>query len=228
MVLKNIKDYKVVKLRYAAYVPILDKDPCFAAHFLTKKDLKRAYNLMRETFSEIKEDKVVHEIMAETILASKDNFMWFCSFFKEMEKILGTAEIYKLPYSKCPEKSGKAPEVYQPFTCVPLKANEPIYIRYLNINSKVQDPINNYRITYIMAEYDLSDFQDDCYPGWYLIKNTTVFEQYNEKTNRRVRIEFRNGEFLYFVAGASDNWQIINGVPPEMDHVIAALLFRNL
>ena len=73
----------------------------------------------------------------------------------------------------------------------------------------------------------MSDFIDDAYPAWYLINTTTVFEQYSEKTNTRVRVDFREGEFMYFIAGASDNWQRIEEVPAEMDHVIAALLFRS-
>ena len=80
---------------------------------------------------------------------------------------------------------------------------------------------------YIMENYDMSEFVDDAYPNWYLIKDTTVFEQYSEKTNTRVRVDFRNGEFSYFIAGASDNWKKVEGVPLEMDHVIAALIFRS-
>ena len=79
-----------------------------------------------------------------------------------------------------------------------------------------------------MENYDMSDFIDDAYPAWYLLRETTIFEQYSEKTNTRVRIDFRNGEFMYFIAGASDNWQPILGVPVEMDHVVSALLFRNV
>ena len=78
-----------------------------------------------------------------------------------------------------------------------------------------------------MENYDMSEFIDDCYPNWYLLKDTTVFEQYSEKTNTRVRIDFRDGEFSYYIAGASDNWQKIECVPIEMDHIISALIFRN-
>ena len=78
-----------------------------------------------------------------------------------------------------------------------------------------------------MENYDMSDFIDDAYPAWYLLRETTIFEQYSEKTNTRVRIDFRNGEFMYFIAGASDNWHQISLVPEEMDHIVAALLFRS-
>ena len=78
-----------------------------------------------------------------------------------------------------------------------------------------------------MENYDMSEFIDDSFPAWYLIQDTTIFEQYSEKTNTRVRVDFRNGEFSYFIAGASDNWQKIMDVPKEMDHVIGALIFRS-
>ena len=117
------------------------------------------------------------------------------------------------------------PVIYQPFftqvhdgvaiICVPKTL------------SKQRLPIINYRIKYIMESYDMSDFLDDAFPSWYILQESTIFEQYSEKTNTRVRVDFKDGEFLYFIAGASDNWQRIEDVPAEMDHVISALIFRS-
>lgn len=63
-------------------------------------------------------------------------------------------------------------------------------------SKRYQVPINNYRIRYIVSDYDLNNFQDKEYQGWYILKNTTVYERYNEKTNTRVRIDFRDGNFF--------------------------------
>ena len=223
-VLKPIKEY-IITSKQAKYIPVLDRDPVFAARALTKKDIWLSYKLLKETFEEIGKDEIYHEPLANTILFSRENFMWFSTFFKELGKILEEEE-FDIPYEKCPAINFlKPPVVYQPFHVCKNKKGLRLY--NYKVLSKKLPPINNYRIKYIMENYDMSEFIDDCYPNWYLIKDTTVFEQYSEKTNTRVRVDFRDGEFSYFIAGASDNWQKIEGVPLEMDHVIAALIFRS-
>lgn len=224
-VLKPIKEYTITSFKQAKYISILDKDPVFAARSLIKKDIKSSYQLLKETFEEISKDSICHEPLANTILFSRENFMWFSTFFKELEKILEKEE-FDIPYEKCPATIFlKPPVVYQPFRVHSDKKGLGLY--NYRVLSKKLPPISNYRIKYIMENYDMSEFIDDCYPSWYLIKDTTVFEQYSEKTNTRVRVDFRDGEFSYFIAGASDNWQKIEGVPLEMDHIIAALIFRS-
>lgn len=224
-VLKPIKEYSLTSAKQAHYIPILDRDSTFAARALTKKDILKAYNLLKETFKEIDKDKIYHEPLANTILFSRENFTWFAAFFKELENILEIEELY-IPFEKCPPVNYlKPPVVYQPFRALNDKGRLVLF-NYRHLSKKLH-PINNYRIKYIMENYDMSEFIDDAYPNWYLIKDTTVFEQYSEKTNTRVRVDFRDGEFSYFIAGASDNWKKIEGVPLDMDHVIAALIFRS-
>ena len=225
-VLKGLKEYKLTSTRQAKYIPVLDRDPVFAARALTKKDAEASYKLLKKTFQEIDREEIYHEVLASTLLFSRENFMWFATFLKEIERMLDKEEFDGIPYHKSPVYNYlKPPTVYQPFHVVASHGSVAIY--NYRVLSKKLHPINNYRIKYIMENYDMSDFIDDCYPNWYLIKDTTVFEQYSEKTNTRVRIDFRNGEFTYFIAGASDNWKKIDGVPLEMDHVIAALIFRS-
>ena len=224
-VLKPIKEYKLASVKQGHYIPVLDRDPAFAARALTKKDIEKSYKLLKETFSEIADGNIYHEPLINTILFSHENFMWFSTFLKEIEKMLGKEE-FDIPYEECPDFNySEFPVVYQPFHAVYYK--KIIRLSNYKVLSKKLLPINNYRIKYIMENYDMSEFIDDCYPSWYLLKDTTVFEQYSEKTNTRVRIDFRDGEFMYFIAGASDNWQKIEMVPMEMDHVVAALLFRS-
>lgn len=225
-ILKPLKEYKPTSTKQAHYIPILDRNPVFAARALTKKDIKKAYDLLITSYEEIKKGEIYHEPMVNTLLFSRENFTWFSSMLKELENILNIDEAYEVPFDKCPLINFvKPPAVYPPFRCSTDRGGLRLY-NYRTLSKKLH-PINNHRVKYIMENYDMSEFIDDAYPEWYLLKTTTVFEQYSEKTNTRVRIDFRDGEFMYFIAGASDNWQQIELVPEEMDHVIAALLFRS-
>ena len=226
--LKPLKDYNLSHSEQGKYIPILDRNPEKAARSLVIKDLKKTYLLLKETFAEIKEGKIYHEVLANTIVFSYYNFGWFASFLKELENILRVRKKVELPYEKCPtmyEVTTKTLIAYQPFY-VTLVNGKVLFHNYRVLSKKLHF-INNYRIKYIMEDYDMSDFIDDCYPEWYLLQNTTIFEQYSEKTNVRVRVDFRDREFVYYVAGASDNWKRIENVPVEMDDVVAALIFRS-
>ena len=228
--IKGIKEYHIRRMTWCRYIPILDKDPEYAAKFLTRRDLVSSYKLLKEVFEEIRNNKKYHEILYDTVMDSKNNFYWFSKFFETMEEILKVSEDkkYNIPFNKAPFNLGVAPNVVQPYFYSCVRKEHKVSVKYYRTNVKNQDPINNYRIRYIVEDYEMNDFQDDEYPGWYVLKNTTIYEQYNEKTNTRVRIDFRDGQFFYFIAGASDNWEMIPDVPIEMNHVISALLFRHL
>ena len=224
--LKPLKEYNLYSIVQTHYPPILDRDPVAAARSIIKKDIERNHKLLKETFEEIGEDEPFHEPLVHTILFSKENFLWFASMLKEFENILKLEE-FKIPYNKCPEEMGiEAPIVYPPFYGAPLGKKKVTMSRPKPLSRKLP-PINNYRIKYLMEDYDMSEFLYDCFPDWYLLRTTTIFEQYSEKTNVRVRVDYRNGEFHYFVAGASDNWKEILGVPADIDDVVAALIFRS-
>ena len=228
MPLKELKLYKLNEERQASYIPILDEDPVFAARFLTKEDLVGAYKLLKECFEEIKKDESYYEVLRGTIMSTYVNFIWFASMLREMEILLDMEE-YEIPYERAPQKSRiQKFSAYNPFQCIRKGKDKKISLQPLSINVEGQTFVNNHRIFYIAQNYDMEEFQDDVFPAWYLLKETTVFEQYNEKTNTRVRIEFIKGEFQYYISGASDNWQLIEDVPLEMDSVVSALLFRKL
>jgi hypothetical protein len=222
--LKPLKDYRLCSATQTKYIPILDSDPVLAARALTKKDIEKSYKLLKKSFEEISVNEAYHEPIVNTILFSQKNFLWFSSMLKEFERILGSEEC-EIPFEKCPDNTSGSLVVYPPYSVYPNKGK----YRLCNVKtlSKELHPINNHRIKYIIENFDMSEFINDCYPAWYLLKDTTVFEQYSEKTNTRVRVDFKGGEFSYFIAGASDNWQKIEPVPIEMDHVIAALIFRS-
>ena len=211
------------------YPPILDYEPTLAARFLTIADLKKYYPIVKATFTDIGSgEHPRHEILYDTIMQSGEAFRWFVTFLKEMELALHLPhKTKKFPFEKVPEDTGEEVQFQQPFNVYNHSKGQ--YITSIKKrNLKDADPIHNYRIQYVLSQYDMEEFQEDEYPTWYAIKSTTILEQYNERTNKRVKIDFMNGEFQYYIAGASDNWQPILDVPLEMDDIVSALLIRNM
>ena len=226
--LKDLKTYEIYDPKFARYVSILDRDPVFAARFVVKDQLQRYYNLLKEVFQETFEKNRKHELLYDTLTDSKDNYKWFMKFFKEIERILEIKDKFIFPLKPIyPKNIGDAPNVFQPYTYSSQGTGKPLKLEYKSSNVEDKDPINNYRISYILKGFQMHEFQGDAYPAWYLLKNTTIFEQYDERTNTRVRVDVRDGDLYYFVAGASDNWQIIADVPKEIDYIISALIYRH-
>lgn len=205
------------------FPPVLDRDPVFAAEFLTKEDTKAAYSFLLLVFKAIEEGSLDEYVLVNKFLNKNEKaYKWLVTFFKELEKVL-EVERRKIPLYDCKVNE----EVDFPPPCrVSKKHKEKYGLKPIEIKLNKDDTINKHRVMYIKGCYELEDFYNG-YPSWYELSDTTVFENYNVKTNRRIRIDCRKGEFLYFIAGASDNWQQIIEVPLEMDYVIAALLFRN-
>ena len=116
-VLPPLNTYRFSFSRQARYIPILDKDPVLAARALTIADIKKSYILLREIFEEIRVEKDIYPTpLISTLLFSRENYLWFSAFLKELEKLLNIEEEYEISYEKCPTgNSLKAPIVYQPF-----------------------------------------------------------------------------------------------------------------
>ena len=201
------------------YPPILDIDPVFAADFLTIEDSKKCFEWMKEVYKYLTLEKQPHKVLETSILYSKKNFDWFASFALKLAELNeGTIEI---PY-QYREELRQGPEfVYFP----PLKIHKGL-VMFKYFKTRDTNPIIHHRIKYIKEAYEVEDFRDG-YPAWYMLSNTTIFERYDSKTGVRSRIDFNNGELHYYIAGASDNWKKLVGVPLEMDYIISSLLFRN-
>ena len=86
----DLQNYHIDKKSQGAYIPILDKDPIFAAKFLSKEDLKKGYGLLTSCFLELKDnDKdCLYPILMNNILESEESFLWFVAFYKQMEEVL--------------------------------------------------------------------------------------------------------------------------------------------
>ena len=219
--IENLEGKIVGKDTEAAYPPILDTDPVFAARILCKEDLDIFYIVLRKAFNSICNSGTSSEfpILIDSIMYSKENLDWFMTFYKEMEVLKG--EDYS--YFRAPVRKfkGKGVDFQPPFY---VDSNNKIYYEKIRIKSK--NPIIKYRVEYIRRRLDVTAFRDG-YPAWYSFDDTTVFEHYDENSNVRVRIDFNNGEFFYYICGASDNWQQLQEVPLEIDYIVSALLFRN-
>ena len=82
--MENLEGRKVEKEIEAAYPPILDEDPTYAAQFLCKEDLDIYYMVLKNTLSSLNGD-CDFPILKNSIKFSKKNFEWFMTFFREME-----------------------------------------------------------------------------------------------------------------------------------------------
>ena len=233
----SLKLYKSSNPLTFAYIPILDTDPKYSANYMTRADLIDSYELLKEVFEEIANDKikrVKHRVLADTICFSKENFHWYSIFVKEASRILNMKDV-EIPYYKCPDysinsdtKGRSLIKVHQPFGVYYNGKRKVYFAEELKSNRPQNDPINNYRLKYILSQYELEEFTGNSYPSWYSLDDLTIYEKYCTKTNTRIRVDFKEGDLHYFIAGASDNWKEILNVPDKMKYVIYALLFRTM
>ena len=223
MCMRELESIKVEKEEYLYFPPILDESPTFSADFLTIEESKICYAVLRKVYEELIARGATNFILIkESMLQNKECFFWFLEFFRELENILDAFPL-NLDNVVLPKEEGEL-AFYPPMR---IKKKRGKYVaEEIPIKIRVADTINKYRVYYIGNSYEVDEFRGG-YPAWYSLNETTVFEKYDEKTNTRVRINFLGGEFIYFIAGASDNWQQIQDVPIEIDYVVSALLFRN-
>ena len=227
MDLKEFAKVRVTEIRKLYFPPVLDYNSTFAADFLSKEDLDICYTFLKEAFQAIREERESEYVILNKFLnRNGPAFSWLVSFCIQIENILGIEERIQIPFYKIDKY--EEPDFPPPYTfkTIHRKSGDLYGIEPVDIRLRKDDVVNKYRVMYIKKCYELTDFNDG-YPGWYILQDTTIFEDYNVKTNKRIRIDCRNGEFLYFIAGASDNWQQVIDVPIEMDYIVSALLFRN-
>lgn len=224
-VLIELANKNGLKGKESKLIPILDKDPILAANFLTIKDCEDALVLLTDTFRNLKSLSQKNKALEMNILLNKETFNWFATFATEIDRIVTGTSVIEIPYQHLKDLSEVYPNLLTFFP--PCNYNH-INKRLELFKYKVRDknPINLWRIKYIRDEYEEGDFNDG-YPAWYIMSEVTVYENYSTRTNRRIKIDFINGEFIYYIAGASDKWRRIIGVPSEMDYVVASLLFKN-
>lgn len=220
--LKKTLEKLGIKGNVQLYYPyILDMDPIKAASYLTIEDGLKAIELISYVYKVLKGEKEPKYTLLEKSLQTPPSFDWFASFYEELVRLNELEEYETVPYDLKP----KGLNNYKPYFFPPLSYNTG-KVREKKFPPNIKDPIAKYRCLYIKNKVSLSEFREG-YPSWYALSDMTLFEEYNVMTNIRVRIDFTNGEFRYFLAGASDNWKEIKEVPLEMDHIISALMFRS-
>ena len=213
-----LNSLKSVAVRSSYFPPILDYDPVLAANFLTIKDSETALSKIESSLVRLKEG-TPKELLDHFLIWSEENLEWMSLFMLELIKLNGTSqELEKLEGIRTKGNEGLC---FPP----PFKGLNKRQVISKEKNIKV-DVIDRYRIEYIYQEHQLDEFRGE-YPAWYSFNSYDIFEKYNSKTNVRVKISFHNGEFCYYIAGASDKWRQIVGVPLEMDQVVSTILFRN-
>ena len=202
-------------------IPVItDLNPIYAANFLTVTDCEESFNLLKDTFNKLGKKDQKNIVLEKLILYNKDSFEWYTSFALQLAEL--NESTIKIPYNvKENVLLGDRKIAILP----PIKLSRGMVVPNL---FKVEDerPLTQNRIKYIGEVHEAEEFKDG-YPAWYMLSNTTIFEKYDAKTGVRSRIDFNNGEFHYYISGASDNWKKLVGVPLEMDYVVSSLLFRD-
>lgn len=225
---KNINGLILDNIEDCFLPPILDKDPSIAVKSMTIEDSEKVYLKMKESYEAISKGESKHLLLEQSIMYNYYNFMWFASYFRELEKVNNKLIETKIPYDKSPEKTNKKVNYcyFQPPIRVCLTEDKRYRIEYIELYNKRGDIVNFHRTIYICNFYEFVDFPEG-YPSWYTLNNTIVYEKYNPKINKRVKVVYRDSEFRYYIAGASDKWEEILNVPLEIDDVIASIIFRN-
>ena len=55
---ESVREYKIEKLADSAYIPVLDRDPEFAARFLLKKEVPKCYEILKDMYNGMKKGEV--------------------------------------------------------------------------------------------------------------------------------------------------------------------------
>ena len=217
-IIKRINDRKAKKGN-EALPPILDEDPVLAAEFLSIADSEHYFEVMLELYENLGSKEQVHIALEELVLDNEVNFDWFKTFTVALGQLVNEGKEFFIPKDNLEFRTGSEELILiPPLTGVTV-------LKPIKAKAKDNNIITLNRILYIKEGYSLTDFREG-FPAWYAFSKVTLFEKYNPKTNKRVKITFEKGSFCYYLAGASDHWMKIVGIPLEMDSVISALLFR--
>ena len=223
--MRSVEGTTVNCIENAYFPPVLSYNPTYSASFLTVEDIERAYKALCELYTSTDNPYI---LLNNCIFYNKQNFLWFALFFQELERLMslrGPIKNVSIPYDKIPTKNHTKPSFYPPLYLTQIEGTNSYKIYYRKYKKADLEIVSRYKVEYIKKAYDANDFPDGI-PAWYQRIENTVFEQYCSSINKRVKVTYRDGEFNYYVCGASDNWQVIYDVPVEMDYVVRALLFR--
>lgn len=224
---RNVEGEIVGSVEDAYFPPIVGTDPELAAISIPIEEQETAYFALLSSFEALKENKSTHKYLEECMLSNKSTFMWFCTFFKTLEQQINPPSKYTIPYHLYSTGSIDEHFFFFQYPMYLIERKDKFVVQYKKIVNEAsnKDLIARHKINLISNRYESTDFRNG-FPNWY-ITSGTIFEKYSSKINKRVRIVNNNGEFQYFICGASDNWEQIYNVPLEIDDVIACILFQN-
>lgn len=224
---KNIEGERIEKIEDAYFPPIIERYPDLNAVSLPIAEQESAYRALKDSFESIKQGKSSHKYLEECMLSNERTYIWFCTFFRELEKEISEKDKYDIPYNISYTRNDKYWLYFQ----------YPMYVREFNGEYTAhykkykggkldQDMIKKHRAELISKRLEYTDFRNG-FPNWYVIPNV-VFEKYSSKINKRAKLLYNGkGEFEYYISGASDNWEQVYNVPLEIDDIIACILFQD-
>ncbi len=235
----DIKENTIIDdISTAYFPPIVGLDPITNAHEITIEDGEGAYRALKQLYIDLGNGKFSNSFLEQAILFSKNSFDYYATFFRELEKTLSIStlgiEEVKIPFELAPEGVCKTDERRLPVQ-PPLyleKVGDKYRVKYKTYGTHTFEntsPIILHRMNYMFKAPDLEEYPNG-FPTWYsfVTLSGTLFEKYSPQLNKRIRIDWVDQQFKYFIAGSSDNWQQIYNVPIEMDDVVAILMFRHL
>ena len=225
---RDIEGEVITKIEDAYFPPIVELYPELNALSIPEKEQEAAYLALKDSFESLKKGGSAHKLLEECLLTTEKTFLWFCTFFKELEKIISNKrDTYEIPYTLTPKNKTKT-FLYFQYPMYVTKQNETYIVHYRKYrgNTLRNELLNKHRTELISQRLEYTDFKNG-FPNWYVISHV-VFEKYSEKINKRVKLLYNSkGEFEYYICGASDNWEQIFNVPLEIDDVIACILFND-
>ena len=230
-IVRDIEGEVLLKIEDAYFPPIVDNNPEINAVSIPINEQKMAYEAIKNSFEALKKGRSTHKFLEESMLSNEKTFLWYCVFFKELEKqIVGkgdNADTYIIPYELVPNNKTQTYLYFQyPIYVGEVNSKYIAHYRKYKNSTFEGDLINRHRAELISQRLEYNEFRDG-FPNWYRFSHV-VFEKYSSKINKRVKLQYSaNGEFTYYICGASDNWEQIYNVPLEIDDVIACILFRD-
>lgn len=230
-IIRDVEGEVVTRIEDAYFPPIVDCIPEINAISIPINEQESAYLAIRDSFKALKNGESAHKFLEESMLSTQRTFLWYCTFFKELEKrIIGkgkNADTYEIPFEITPKNRTKT-YIYFQYPMYLKEINKKYIVHYQEHKNSIfeKDLIKRHRSELISRRLEVTEFSEG-FPNWYVTPQI-VYEKYSSKINKRVRLHYNGkGEFEYYICGASDNWEQIFNVPIEIDDVIACILYRD-
>ena len=184
---RNIEGEIIFKIEDAYFPPIVENNPEINAYSIPIDEQEAAYSAIKDSFEALKNEKSSHKFLEECMLSNEKTFIWFCTFFKELEKqVVGNgknANVYSIPYNLTPNSKSEAYLYFQyPMYVSELNKKYMAHYRKYKHSFFGGDLINRHRAELISRRLQYDEFRNG-FPNWYKFSQV-VFEKYSSKINK--------------------------------------------